>query len=274
MPFTTKEIVKKHILDHHIGSAKIYDEKIQLNAADSSQLEKRMILADSERVKAREQNDPNEENISFASSNSASLAHNQVIPNTVVAANNSSLSKIYIENIDYQIDYNSGIITRIVSGSIPEDGAVSVWYLNYRVYQRGSDYDMDYQAGTLKRRSGGAIESGQWVLVDYTTEYGNLDDSSIENAISEANDQVLSFIDEAYRESADRLLVTAETYMSVAIICRIRAMESISPSRGKTDGGNESRSWAALSDMYKKEAYNILSKFAGRLGSFKSPASA
>ncbi len=274
MPFTTKEIVKKHILDHHIGSAKIYDEKIQLNANDSSQLEKRMILPESERVKAREQNEPNEENISFASSDSVALSHNQIIPNTVVAANNSSLSKIYIENIDFQIDYIQGTIMRIASGSIPAAGSIVVWYLNYRIYQRGSDYDIEYQAGTLKRRSGGAIESGQWVQVDYTTEYGNLDDASIENAIAEANDQVLSFIDEVYRESADRLLVTAETYMSVAIICRIRAMESISPSRGKTDGGNEARSWTALSDMYKKEAYNILSKFAGRLGSFNSPASA
>ena len=274
MPFTTKEIVRKHILEHHIGSTIVIDEAVHLLANDTANLQNRAILSSTESVKAKEQNEPTEENISFAAGDTFALSHPKLIPDSVVVSTDSSLGTIYVENVDYGIDYAAGSIRRIADGSIPAGGSIVVWYLYYRVYQRGIDYDIDYQRGTLKRRSSGDIESGQWVLVDYTTEYGSIDDEAIENAIAEANEQLITFIDEAFRDSTDRSLITAETYLTVSIICRIRAMESISPSRGKDSSSSDAISWRALSDMYRKEAYDILGRFAGALGSFKSPSKA
>ena len=275
MSFTTRELVKQHILDHHIGSTMVNGEAVQLSAAGAYQLEKRMVLQSSESVKAREQNSPVQQSISFSGDEGVSLPNTKLVPESVVVASDSSLGHIYIENIDYQVDYDIGSIRRLQSGSIPPDGNIVIWYLYYRIYQKGVDYDIDYQAGTIRRRSGGAIEPGQWVLIDYTAEYGSLDDSAIDNAISEANEQVSSFIAEIYRESTDRALVTAETYLSVAIICRIRAMESISPSKSRsTSGAADAQSWTAISDMYRKEAYNILSRYAGSLGFLKPPTKA
>lgn len=274
MPYTTKEIVRKHILEHHIGSTIVIDEAMQLLANDAANLQNRAILSSSESVKAKEQNQPAQEIVSFAGGDTAILSHSKLISDSVVVSSDSSLGKIYIENIDYGIDYAAGNIRRIADGSIPVGGSIVIWYLYFRVFQRGIDYDIDYQRGTLKRRSSGDIESGQWVFVDYTTEYGSIDDEAIENAIAEANEQLITFIDEAFRDSTDRSLITAETYLTVSIVCRIRAMESISPSRGKDASSNDALSWRALSDMYRKEAYDILGRFAGAMGSFKSPSKA
>lgn len=274
MPFTTKDIVKKHILDHHLGSTLIENEPVQLTGNDSVSLQRRMILKGSEKVKGKELLEPVEETVSFAGSDTFGLSHSELIPDTVVVAGDSSLGTVYLENIDYHIDYDAGEIRRIGSGSLAAGAGVVIWYLYYRIYQRGVDYDIDYQRGTLRRRSSGDIEPGQRVLVDYTAEYGSLDDEAIENAITEAHEQVLSYIDDTYRDSADRSLVSAETYVAVSIICRIRAIAAVSPSRGSANNAVEARSWSALSDTYKKEAYIILSRFTGIIGSFKSPSKA
>ncbi len=273
MAFTTKEIVKKHILDHHLGSENVEDEKIQLRGADWIQLQKKMILIGSEKIKGKEQIDPTREDIDFGTADTQNLSQSELIQDTVVAASDSSLGIIYIENVDYHIDYDDGCINRISSGSIPQGAAITVWYLYYRIYEKGVDYDIDYQRGRIKRRSGGGIESGQWIYADYIAEYGSLDDEAIVNAISEANSCILDFIDAIHHDSNDKLLVSAETYLAVSIICRIRAMESISPSRSKTES-SDAQSWSALSDMYKKEAYVILAKYTGPGNKLNSPSKA
>jgi len=273
MAFTTKEIVKKHILDYHLGSAGVENENIRLLGSDWTQLHKRMILDGSEKIKGKEQIEPTTEDISFDTAEIQNLSHSELIFDTVVAASDGSLGMLYIENVDYHVDYDGGQITRISSGSIPQGANITIWYLYYRIYEKGVDYDIDYQRGRLRRKSAGAIESGQWLFADYTAEYGFLDDDAIINAISEANSRILDFIDSIHHDSSDKLLVSAETYLAVSIICRIRAMESISPSRGKTESA-DAMSWAALSEMYKKEAYNILSKYAGPVNNLNSPSKA
>jgi hypothetical protein len=233
----------------------------------------RVRTGGSEKIKGKEQLEPTRENISFASADVQSLSHSELIQDTVVAASDSSLGIIYVENVDYHVDYDSGEITRITGGSIPQGATVSVWYLYYRVYEKGVDYDLDYGRGRIRRKSSGAIESDQRILADYTAEYGALDDDAIVNAISEANSRIIDFIDSIHHDSNDKLLVTAETYLAVSIICGIRAMESISPSRGKTESA-DAMSWTALAEMYKKEAYNILSKYAGPGNRMNSPSKA
>ena len=274
MPFTTRDIVRKHILEHHLGSSSIENEPVQLTGNDWIGLQRRMVLKDSERVKGKERLQPTEEAVDFTSSDTFDLSHSELIPDTVVLAADSSLGTIYVENVDYSIDYDSGTLSRIDSGSIAQGLSAVIWYLYFRVYQRGVDYDFDYPKGEIRRRSSGAIESGQRVLIDYTSEAGGLDDDAVENAITEANEQVISYIDSSYKNSADRSLVTAETYLAVSIICRIRAMEAVSPSGADKTKAAEAQSWAALSDMYRKDAYAILYRFAGAVGSLKPPSKA
>ena len=274
MPFTTRDIVKKHILDHHIGSVTVENEPSVLTGTDYVSLQRRMILNDTEKVKGKEQIEPIREDVTFAGSDTFDLSQNELITDTVVAAADSSLGTIYTENIDYHVDYDNGSIGRISSGAIPSGGQLVVWYMHFTLYQRGVDYEFDYQRGRLRRKTTGDIESGQRLFIDYTAEFGGLDDESMDNAIAEANDQILAFIDDIHSESTDRRLVTAETYLAISIICRIRAMESISPSRNLSNNAAEAKSWSSLSESYKKEAYDLLSKYSGLIGSLKPPSKA
>jgi len=274
MPFTTRDIVKKHILDHHIGSAQIENEPIALIGTEYTSLQRRMILKDTEKIKGREIVEPVKADIDFSGSDTFHLSHSELVPDTVVLAADSSLGIIYTENVDYHVNYDAGQISRITSGTIPAGANAVAWYTHFRLYRRGVDYEIDYQHGRLRRKSSGEIESGQRLLVDYASEFGGLDDESMDNAIAEADDQILAFIDETHRDSTDRSLVTAETYLAVSIICRIRAMESISPSRNLTNNAAEAKSWSALADDYREEAYALLARYSGLIGSFKPPSKA
>ncbi len=156
----------------------------------------------------------------------ASLGAANLIPDSVVVASDSSLGRIYAEHIDYHIDYLHGTIVRL-EGEIPAGATVAVWFFPYRIYQRGRDYSADHLRGTLRRIGGGQIEDGQTVFVDYETQTLTLNDSQLDNAVAEADDLLLSLIDEAYYDSSSQSLVTAETYLALAVLCRIKALSAL-----------------------------------------------
>jgi hypothetical protein len=231
------------------------------------------ILPSSERVKGKEQNLPTQENISFSSSDTVSLSHPELIPDTVVVAKDSSLGEIYVENVDYSMDYDNGRITRIPDGSIPEGSKVVVWYLFFRIYAKDTDYRMDYNKGQIRRIGSGEIEDGQWVLVDYTVEFGLLIDEVIANAIVEANDKILKIIDPSYSNSTDQSLVTAETYLAVSILCNIKALEVMTQNPEST-AKSLSVSWSNMSSVYQERAFDLLKKFKKDPGGLRSPYAA
>lgn len=270
MSFTTIDIVRKHLLENHIVVSEIDSEPVKISAASTAQLRYPPINKDSEKIKAKEQIKPDYQQAIFGSDNKANLKRGVLIRDSVVVASDSSLGQIFRENIDYSVDYDDGVITRLVDGAIPAAATASVWYTPYRVYTRSRDYSIDYETGRISRLSGGEIELGQWLYVNYVSEYALIDDDTIKNAIAEANEQVLNFIDSVYSSSTDRSLVVAETYLAIAIICRIKALWEVSSGRKNP----ESSSWSVLSDQYKRDGYLFLEKFIGTLGSFKSPQKA
>lgn len=264
MAFTNIALVKKHIFQYHLGTERIENSPCQLMGADWIQLPHISILADSEKIKAKEQFSPTKEEISLSAEEWVNLLHSELVFDSVVVASDSSLGKIYVENLDYSIDYDEGRIKRNASGEIPDEAKVVIWYLFYRIYQKGSDYQMDYSDGKIKRIPSGEIEDGQWVLIDYKVEYGFLSDEIISNAISEANDQVLKFIDSCYHTSTEQSLVTAETHLAVSILCGIKAAEAINTKFSGSLTQASFNAWQSLSDSYRKKAYLILSAYAKR----------
>lgn len=270
MSFTTVEIVKKHILEKHIGIQQIESEPVRLVADTAVGLKYPPVYSGSDKVKAKEQNKPDYQTVDFSGLDEVTLNKPELIKDSVVVASDSSLGKIFKENIDYIVDYNEGVLTRLSSGEIPQEATVSVWYVPFRIYTRGQDYKINYNKGEITRLSGGDIESGQWVYVDYVSEYTFIDDEVIANAINEANEQVLNFIDSVYTSSSDKSLVVAETYLAVSIVCRIKAMEAISSGLKDT----VSSSWSVLAEQYKRDGYILLEKFTGSFGGFKPPEKA
>lgn len=229
------------------------------------------IQVGSEKVKGKEILSPVQENISFSSGDTIQLLHTELIQDTVVVTSDTSLGKVFVENIDYSIDYDNGKLTRISSGSILALSSVVIFYLYYRVYQKGVDYQLDYQKGELTRLTSGVIEDGQWVLLDYKVEYGFLNDETIAQAIAEADERVLKFIDPSYYESEDQGLVTAETYLSVSILCDIKAVEVLNLNIYGANTQLLSKSWNMMAEVYSKKAYLVLSDFARISSSLLTP---
>jgi hypothetical protein len=273
MSFTNIDLVKKHILEHRFSTTDIENVACHLLDETPFQLPHLDILPNSEKVKGKEQNVPVQENVSFSSSEEASLAHPELIPDTVVVAKDSSLGEIYVENLDYSIDYENGKVTRISDGSIPPGSQVVIWYLFFRIYTKDTDYHIDYNKGQIKRMSSGEIEDGQWVLVDYTVEFGLLIDEVMANAIVEANDIILKIIDPSYANSTDQSLVTTETYLTVSILCNIKALEVMTQNPGST-AKSLSTSWSNMSSVYQERAFDLLKKFRKDPGGLRSPYAA
>jgi len=277
MGFTNIDLVKKHILEHELGTVSKENVACRLEGETPFQLPHILILSGSEKLKAKEQNTPTQETISFASSDTVQLAHQELIPDTVVVASDSSLGEIYVENVDYSIDYDEGRISRIPSGSIPPASSMVIWYLFFRIYTRDTDYQIDYTKGQIKRLGSGDIEDGQWVLVDYTVEFALLSDAVIENATKEANDQILKYINSSYANSTDQSLVTAETYLVVSILCNIKAMEAMTQNVASGTGWQAhslSLAWSKMSGIYRERTYELLKRFKKDTGGFCSPYAA
>lgn len=267
MSFTSLEIVRKHILEKHLGINRIDSEPIQLLAENHVRVAFPPIQNGTEIVKAITRIKPNFQMISFESSQQVTLSEKPIVKDTVVIASDSSLGLVYQENLDYIVDYAAGIVTRIPTGAITSTQNLIIWYLPYRVYIKDIDYQISYTKGEVARLSDGAINSGQSLEIDYVSEFGIVDDDVINNAINEANEAVLNYIDNSYINSVDKSLVIGETYLAIAILCRIKAVESVSAGISE----NLKSSWLAIADQYKNEAYSFLGKFAAAVGSLAIP---
>lgn len=270
MSFTNLSLVKKHISEHHIGTTQLENISAHLVGASPFQLPHVNILFGSEKLKAKEMIVPLSENITF-SSDTINLSHAEIIPDSVVVASDSSLGQIYIENLDFSINYEEGKVIRIPSGSISSGAGVVIWYLYYRLYTRDTDYEIDYAAGQITRLSNGAIEDGQWVLVDYTVEYGFLNDDIITNAMVEASDLMTKIIDTSYLDSTEQGLVTAETYLTVSILCRIKGMDVMNQNISGSNALALSKSWSQIGDVYEEKSRLILNSYAKARGNLSSP---
>src|SRR3972149_3149046 len=261
MPFTNVDLVKKHILQHQVGLTERENVLIKLSSSSPAQLPDRSLVANSEKVKGKEQIVPVQQSVNFSTGDTVQLPQNELIPETVVVATDSSLGKVFIENVDYHLDYNSGQITLLVSGSITAGSQVVIWYLFFRIYQNGVDYSLDYQIGEIIRLVSGAIEEGQWVFVDYEVEFGFFSDDLIANAIVEADGQILRRLDPAYYQSNEQNLITAETYWAVSILCNMKALEAINQNLPGNQARAVSDTWGVIRKSERKEAEELLSSY-------------
>lgn len=270
MSFTTIAIVKKHIVENRISIGQVYLEPVKLIAGAPAKLKYPPVQNESEKVKAKEQNKPDYESVMFPASDRVALSKSDLMRDSIVVASDSSLGQVYKENLDYTVDYNDGELSRISSGDISAGAEVSVWYMPYRVYARGTDFSINYTNGEIMRLSSGNLKTGQLVYIDYISEYSELDEQTITNAINEANEQILNYIDSVFSSSSDKSLVIAETYLTVSIICRIKALHALSSMTNKSSCS----SWTVLADQYKRDAYLLMEKFTGSMGGLKAPSKA
>ncbi|MEE9442875.1 MAG: hypothetical protein V3V99_09440 [candidate division Zixibacteria bacterium] len=257
MSLTSISTVRKHLYRLNLGQSEIRNFAIRLVSDNHVSLPHSHIVTSSEAIKAIESSVPTQENITL-NDDPVSLSNQMVAAGTVVCANDSSLTTVYQENIDFSIDYLNGTVRRIEGGSISSGSTVSIWYLFYHAYQKNIDYTIDYTRGHVNRLASGSIEDGQELLIDYQLGATEFSDEEVNQCILEAEAEIGLLIDDSFKESVDPALQTAATYLSLSLLCR----NSIGFAQaGASSSTKDARLWLELSASYRETAMRLLNWF-------------
>jgi hypothetical protein len=268
MAFTNVETVRQHLSQVGAVRDRFTDVAVQLRAASPVALLHANLVRGSVRLKGKEIGAPRFQNVALTQQ-PASLSCRDLIPDSVVVASDSSLGKIYSENVDYLVDHAGGKIERINTGGIETSAEVAVWYYAYRLFAEGIDFAVNYEKGTIRSIAAGEIADGQTVFVDYQTQTGGLDDSAIGSAISEADDLLLKLIDPSHQDSGDQSLITAETYLALAILCRGKSAATLEA--GGAGSAEIARGWRELADKFHDDGMQLAARFAGPRAGLATP---
>lgn len=269
MPLTNIEIIRQHLSSAGVGRETFRDVALQLSGAAPVAIGYSNLKSGSVLVKGKEIGTPRFESVTLES-DPVALAQSQLIPDSVVVASDTSLGRIYTENIDYTIDYPAGRISRVAAGAIESGATVAVWYYRYQIYTESTDYAISLTQGTIRRIAGGAIEDGQVVYLDYQTLAGFFSDAQVAQAIGEADDRLRLIVSQETVSETNQTLIVAETYIAVALLCRMKAVSSLEPDQ--TGSNSRAADWLQLADRYERDGLALASRFAQTRPSLSSPA--
>ena len=268
MPFTNVEIIRQHLSSAGVGRDSFNDVPLQMIGTSAVAIGHSNLKVASVVVKGKELGTPRSETVILAA-DPVSLAQPQLIPDSVVVASDSSLGQIYTENIDYTLDNVAGTISRIADGAISSGATVTVWYYRYRLHVEGQDYSVNLNRGTIRRLTGGEIEDGQVVYLDYQTQAGFFTDSQIAQAIGEADDRMRLLIDSESADQTNQTLIVAESYLSMALLCRMKAIVSLEPDQ--SDNASRAADWLQLADRYERAGLSLAARFAAGRPALATP---
>lgn len=262
MPFTSPDLVRAHIANANFGEAGVRNAPLILSGTTPTNLPHAGIREGSATVKARRDNYP--VRLTETLDNAwVILNHAQLIEGTVLVASDSSLGTIYIENLDYIVDFAGGRIKRIDTGAITNGQQVTIWYGHYHINSEGDDYTINYAAGQLLRRSNGDIADGQQVLVDYSVSLGSVSDTIIDQAITESGEAVLTLVNESYHESPAIGIIIGATHMAVAQLARMRAASLLADGTiNASIARAAAQLWLEIATQYDRSAHTFLARFA------------
>lgn len=265
MPFTNAQLVRKHLIEHSAAGQSVENFPVKLTGNSPVKLPAAPLLANSDKVKGKEDGTPKQETILLTLAG-VQLQATDLIPESVVIASDSSLGTVYVEQSDFAVDYPAGKIRRLSGGALTSDANVTVWYVPFRIYARNTDYKIDYGKGEISRLGSGVIEEGQTVYADFKLDPAFLGQEIIENAVAEAETQVGSLIDAIHLDSSDPGLSAGATYLAVSILAHIKSLEAM---QAAAASHQLSRSWAIMSNFYRRRAQEFLAPFAKKRGSLK-----
>ncbi|MCI0596294.1 MAG: hypothetical protein L0Z48_07100 [candidate division Zixibacteria bacterium] len=265
MPFTNAQLVRKHLIEHSSVGQTVENFPLKLTGTTPVKLPGAPLLANSDKVKGKEDGTPKQKTVLLTLAG-VQLQSTDLLPESVVVASDSSLGTVYVEQVDFAVDYPAGKIRRLAGGALTSDSNVAVWYVPFRIYTRNTDYKIDYGKGEVTRLATGVIEDGQTVYVDFKLDPAFLREEIIENAVLEAEAQVVSRIDSAYLDSSDAGLSAGATYLAVSILAHIKSLEAM---QAGAPSHQLSRSWAIMSNFYRKRAQEFLAPFARKAGGLK-----
>ena len=262
MSWTSLSIIRQHLQDSSVAVESVIDEKHTLNGTELTQLEHAYITVNSEKIKTIDSVTPYYDGQNKLSGISwKTLDHENIIPGTFVAASSTLLSTVYVEDVDFVVDYSAGKIKRAADGSIPDGGTVYIWYQHYTVHAGDTDYSLDYEAGTIRRLEGGGIADGSQIWADYKLSTPTTSDNLINQAITEAEGKILDRLSSDYDAgSTDQGLKTGATELTLSLISREMAAEAMR-TYASDQASAVAKQWRKLSNRYERQAWKTRAKF-------------
>ncbi|MCB9357573.1 MAG: hypothetical protein H6505_03280 [Calditrichaeota bacterium] len=261
MAFTDLATVRKHLVASNLPETEYENVPITLHGTTQTALPDALSLL-SVSVKWLADELPTlEDSIVLQDEKESSLLEKRIVPNSFLAASTPTLAQLYLEEHDYRVDYDNGLLRRLASGSIPNSVPVAVWYQYFEEFSDGTDYVVDYTRGTVRRTTGSAIPDGATVLLDYIIAQGTAEDVLIEQAIVEAQDIIVRSLREGYTTSStDQGLKTGAINLALSIVARGMAALMLTRNTG-SDAYSRAREWQQLSDKWLAVAWNVLAPF-------------
>ena len=268
MSYTTVEQVRRHLIIPYPVEDQVLDQAMILTGNDYVRFYDGGVDAVSVRVKSIQSLKPVRSTI-VLSGGTAIIAAGMIVPDTVVVASDSSLGTVYVENVDFVVDYGGGRLTVKAGGALSSTQTVTVWFLPYALYEEGSDYALDAAGGQIKRLAGGTMASGETVELDYRPVFVSVADEIVQNAVALANGMIESEVDPERQFEVDSALGAAATYRALEIVCRAAASRELASQRG---GDKVATVWIKLADDYAGRSDTLLRNFRPPYTGPRNPA--
>jgi hypothetical protein len=236
---------------------RVLDQPLVINGSDYLTFFNGAVDETAMIVKSVQTNDMIRINLTLADG-ASSLADSPLVPGSVVVASDSSLGIIYIENVDYIIDYTAAMLFVKSSSALQSGNEVVVWYRDYHVYTSGIDYQLQADRGEIRRLSSGDINDGETVYLDYKPMRQAYNQDIIINAVVMANGLIEKEVDPVGDFGADPTLQAAATYRALEIVCQVSAVRDLSIKGGREKVGTD---WIKLAEMFAQRSQQLLRSF-------------
>jgi len=268
MSYTSAEQVRCHLIVPYPIEDRVADQSVTLSGGDYVSFYGGAIEGSTVRVKSIKSQKPVRTTVSL-SGGAAVVTGSMIVPGSLVAASDSSLGTVYVENIDYVVDYGGGVLTLKAGGVLDSNSKVTVWFFPYALYQEGSDYTLDSSGGRIKRLGSGSIADGETVRLDYNPVYVSVADEIVENAVAMANGLVETEVDPERQFEVNPTLSAAATYRALEIVCRAAATRELASQRAQDKAAVV---WVRLADDYAGRSDLLLRSFRPPYSGPRTPA--
>lgn len=267
MSYTNTELVRKYLSESFPAHGSYSDQLHIFSTNQDSSFYNGAIESTGFRVKSAQSNDQTQQAVVLDAAGKT-LTTLPLIRGSVVIAFDSSQSVVYVENIDYIIDYEKALLLIKSGGALSVGQSVVVWYQAYFLYG-SSDYTVDFQHGTIKRLLNGDIALFETVYLDYTPSENLFDDDLLSQVVIEANSQIEAEIDPQGEFGADSLLQSAATCRALEIICYVSASRSLS-----TVNRDEktAQAWMKLAEQFSQRAKRLITSFRPEQSGLSAPS--
>ncbi|PWB69064.1 hypothetical protein C3F09_10690 [candidate division GN15 bacterium] len=257
MSYTTVDRLRSYLAANYAVAERVEDLPVTPRDSQPVRFWGCAIEAGSLKAKSLQSLQPISQSITVAIDGNI-LTASPIARGSVVAASDSSLGTVYVENLDYIVDYVRSTMHCKDSGAISVGQTLVVWHVPMHVYSEGEDYSVDYETAGLRRSVGGTMASGETVYLDFVPVFAAYDESFLAVAVNEANSRVEREVDPDREFSADETLSAAATYLALEIVCHSAAARELSSGRA-TD--RVALAWLKLAEGYRARSSELLSAF-------------